>query len=54
MQHNYQDLDVYQRSYRMGLEVHKITLSFPNFEKFELGRQKPKIYIDLQKYNKDL
>lgn len=35
----YEDLLVYQKSYEMALEVHRLTLTFPDFERFELGRQ---------------
>ena len=35
----YQTLEVYQRAYRMSLEIHRATQAFPNFEKHELGSQ---------------
>jgi len=35
----YADLLVYQQSYRLALEVSKLTRSFPRNEQYELGRQ---------------
>ena len=34
-----EDLDVYQRSYRLALEIHRETLKFPFPDKWELGSQ---------------
>lgn len=34
-----EDLEVYQRLYRLVLEVHELTLTFPRFELYELGSQ---------------
>ena len=36
---SYRDLRIYQRSYEAALEIHKITLRFPGFERSELGSQ---------------
>lgn len=36
---SYEDLDVYQRLCKLHLEVHGLTLTFPDFEKYELGSQ---------------
>ena len=36
---SYRELRVYQISYRLGLQVHRLTLDFPDFEKYELGSQ---------------
>ena len=33
------DLEVYQRSYRLALEIYHETLKFPEFERYELGAQ---------------
>ena len=45
---HYKDLRVYQQSYELALKVHKTTLEFPNFEKYEeLGKQ---IYSFIQKW----
>jgi four helix bundle protein len=35
----YKDLVVYQKLFELHLTVHKITLSFPKFEMYELGSQ---------------
>ena len=35
----YKTLDVYQRSYKMSLEIHRITQTFPGHERYELGSQ---------------
>ena len=35
----YKALEVYQRAYTLALEVHRVTLAFPNYEKHELGSQ---------------
>jgi four helix bundle protein len=36
---NYKDLEVFQMSYRLVLDISKTTRSFPQFEQFEIGRQ---------------
>ena len=36
---SYRDLRIYQRSYAAALEVHRLTLKFPTFERLELGSQ---------------
>ncbi len=36
---SYRDLRVYQRSYELSLEIHKITAKFPPQERHELGSQ---------------
>ena len=36
---NVEDLDVYKRSYRLALEIHRETMQFPHPDKFELGGQ---------------
>lgn len=33
------DLKVYNRLFKLALEVHSLTLTFPKFEMFELGSQ---------------
>ena len=35
----FKDLQVYQRSYAVSLDIHRITLNFPRMEQFELGSQ---------------
>lgn len=36
---SYRDLDVFQRSYKAALEIHKITLEFPKIEQYALASQ---------------
>ena len=36
---SYEDLDIYQKLCKLHLEVHNLTLTFPDFEKYELGSQ---------------
>jgi four helix bundle protein len=36
---SYKDLIVYKKSYEVSIEIHKISLRFPSFEKEELGNQ---------------
>ena len=35
----YKQLDVYQRSYQLAKEIHRLTQKFPGTEKYELGSQ---------------
>ena len=35
----YHRLDVYQKAYRLALEIHKMTLGFPKHEQYELASQ---------------
>ena len=36
---NCRDLRIYQQSYQAALEIHRVTLKFPAFERGELGSQ---------------
>ncbi len=36
---SFEDLRVYKISFRLALEVHQLTQSFPRYERFEIGRQ---------------
>ena len=36
---NFNDLEVYQTSYRLALEIHQITKKFPAHETYEIGSQ---------------
>ena len=36
---NFRDLVVYQKAYALSLEIHKLSLKFPNIERFELASQ---------------
>lgn len=35
----YHRLDSYKMAYKIALEIHKLTLTFPKFEQYELGQQ---------------
>jgi len=35
----FRDLEVYKKSFRLHLEVHDLSMSFPKFEMYELGSQ---------------
>ncbi|KAF1083717.1 hypothetical protein SPSYN_03128 [Sporotomaculum syntrophicum] len=35
----YKNLEVYQRSYKLALEIHRTTQKFPSEERYELGSQ---------------
>ena len=35
----YRNLSVYQKSYQLALDVHRMTLSFPKIEQYELASQ---------------
>ena len=39
MINSYRELRVYQISYQLALQFHQMTLTFPDFEKYELGSQ---------------
>ncbi|MEK7500761.1 MAG: four helix bundle protein [Patescibacteria group bacterium] len=34
-----EDLEVYRRLFRLALEVHELTMTFPKYEMYELGSQ---------------
>ena len=36
---SYHDLEVYQKSYQLALDMHKLTFEFPRHEMYELGSQ---------------
>ena len=36
---SYRDLEVYQEAYRLALEVHQLTLAFPDIERYVLADQ---------------
>ena len=36
---SYRDLRIYEQSYKAALEIHRVTLKFPAFERGELGSQ---------------
>jgi len=35
----YHRLDVYKKAYELALELHRLTLKFPHFERYEMGQQ---------------
>lgn len=35
----FRDLEVYKKSFRLHLEVHELSMTFPKFEMYELGSQ---------------
>jgi four helix bundle protein len=37
--HNYRDLEIYQESRRLALEIHGMSLALPKFELYETGGQ---------------
>ena len=36
---SFEDLEVYQKAYRLALEIHKLTLDFPKAEQFAMADQ---------------
>jgi four helix bundle protein len=36
---SYKDLHVYQRSYKLALDIHRLSFTLPEFEKYELRSQ---------------
>ena len=36
---SYKDLLVYNRSYDLALRLHQLTMTFPSFERYEIGSQ---------------
>ena len=36
---SYKDLDIYKLTYRLALEVHRMTLTLPKYELYEQGSQ---------------
>ena len=36
---SFEDLEVFQRAYKISLEIHTTSLSFPSVEQYGLGRQ---------------
>ncbi|WP_318347925.1 four helix bundle protein [Aquipluma nitroreducens] len=36
---NYKDLDIYNLSYRLAIDVHKMTMTLPKYELYEQGSQ---------------
>ena len=38
-QTSFEDLEVFQRAYKMSLEIHKTSLGYPTIEQYGLGQQ---------------
>ena len=36
---SFKDLNVYKKSFRLHIEIHKLSMTFPSFEMYELGSQ---------------
>ena len=36
---NYKDMDIYKRSYELALKLHRITIKFPETERYDLTSQ---------------
>jgi len=39
MSNSYRDLDVYKRSYKLAVSLHKLSLNFPKKLQYDLGSQ---------------
>ena len=39
MAKNYKDLEIYQLSYKLALEIHALSLKLPKYEQYEEGSQ---------------
>ena len=39
MINSYKDLEIFKESYKLSIEVYKITEKYPNYEKYELASQ---------------
>ena len=44
---SYKDLEVYQKSYSLALEIHRLTKMLPKEEKYELGAQTRKAAVSI-------
>ena len=36
---SYEDLEIYQRAYKLALTIHRLTHKFPKYETYEIGSQ---------------
>ena len=36
---NYEDLEIYQLSHKVALDIHELSLGLPSFEMYEEGQQ---------------
>ena len=44
---SFEDLRVYQLSFRLALQIHQLTQTFPEYERFELGQQLRKAAVSI-------
>jgi four helix bundle protein len=44
---SYEDLNVYQLGYQLALQIHQLTQSFPEYERYELGQQLRKAAVSI-------
>ena len=44
---SYKDLEVYKESYLLSLQIHKMTQTYPDYEKYEMGGQLRKAAISI-------
>ena len=51
---SFEDLEVYQRAYRLALELHKLSLSFPKIEQFALADQVRRAQRNLRQHRRGL
>ena len=50
---SFEDLEVFQRAYRVSLEIHKASLGFPKIEQYAMADQgSPRVEIDLREYRR--
>jgi len=51
MAHRFEDLDVFQRAYKLSLEIHKMSLTMPQIEQRGARGSSPQSQqIDLRKF----
>ena len=44
---SFEDLRVYQLSFRLALQIHQLTQNFPEYERYELGQQLRKAAVSI-------
>ena len=43
---SFEDLEVFQRAYKLSLEIHRLSLEFAQREQYGLGEQKGSVWTD--------
>lgn len=43
----YSDLEVYKKGYKLAIEIHKLTMTFPRHELYEIGSQMRRAAISI-------